>query len=157
MDACKLKMGMLPLQCDAESLRVQVAEGTDREQNILADEPGVKRRRILAKLPPAEGVRRTRDHHRGGSSEGEVHTSAAPESHSLRKGHGYSAADVAATKGSGHGLQAATCPTEREERDDEEERELHADLHRAPDRLKKTLEDEDYTGAASVLENIAAL
>ena len=66
VDVCKLEMGMLPLQCDAESLWGQVAEVTDREQNTLADEPGVKRRRILAKLPLAEGAPRTRDHHRGG-------------------------------------------------------------------------------------------
>ena len=45
----------------------------------------------------------------------------------------------------------------RVEKEDEEEEKRQAELCRAQDQLKKRLEDEDYTGAAAVKENIAAL
>ena len=48
-EACKQKLGKLPLQCDAETLQNQGAQVTDREQNILADEQGAKRTRTLKK------------------------------------------------------------------------------------------------------------
>jgi len=69
----------------------------------------------------------------------------------------------------GHGSQPATGPTvtsatlarsasaKRVEKEDEEEEKRQAELRRAQDQLKKCLEDEDYTGAAAVKENIAAL
>jgi protein-arginine kinase activator protein McsA len=41
--------------------------------------------------------------------------------------------------------------------EDEEEEKRQAELRRAQDQLKKCLDDEDYTGAAAVKENIAAL
>ena len=96
VDVCKLEVGMMPLHCDAEALRDQGAQLTDREQNTLAEARGAKRCRILTKLPSAEGVPRTRDHQRGAASKEEVHTLAALESHPLPKGHAYATADLAA-------------------------------------------------------------
>ena len=111
---------MMSLHCDAKALRDQGAQLTLKEQNTLAEERGAKRCRTLTKLPSGEGVRRTRDHQRGAASKEEVHTLAALESHPLPKGHAYSTADLAAMKAKGHGSQAATGPTEREEQDVEE-------------------------------------
>jgi hypothetical protein len=44
----------------------------------------------------------------------------------------------------------------RVEKEDEEEEKRQAELRTAQDQLKKCLDDEDYTGAAAVKENIAA-
>ena len=83
-------------------------------------------------------------------------------------GHGRSKANSAVTA-AGHGSQPATGPTvtsatlargaaaKRVEKEDEEEEKRQTELRRAQDQLKKCLEDEDYTGAAAVKENIAAL
>ena len=72
-----------------------------------------------------------------------------------------------AVTAAGHGSQSATGPAvasaplargeaaKRVENEDKEKRE--AELRRAQDQLKKSLEDVDYTGAAAVKEKIAAL
>ena len=85
------------------------------------------------------------------------------------RNHGRSKADLSAVTAAGHGSQPATGPTvtsatlarsasaKRVEKEDEEEEKRQAELRRAQDQLKKCLEDEDYTGAAAVKENIAAL
>ena len=83
--------------------------------------------------------------------------------------HGRSKADWSAVSAAGHGSHPATGLTltsatlarsasaKRVEKADEEEEKRQAELRRAQDQLKKCLEDEDYTGAAAVKENIAAL
>lgn len=149
---CKLEVGMLPLHWDAKLLRDQAAQLTDKEQNTLAEERGAKRCRILGKLPSGEGVRRTRDQQRGAASKEEAHTLAALEVRPLPKGHAYSTADLAAMKAKGHGSQAATGPTERAERDVEEEQERQAHLRCVQHQLNKCYEDADYTRASAVLE-----
>jgi protein-arginine kinase activator protein McsA len=95
---------------------------------------------------------------------------ALPSSGPCSQGnHGRSKADWSAVTAAGHGSQPATCPTvasatvargaaaKRVEKEDEEEEKRQAELRTARDQLKKCLEDEDYTGAAAVKENIAAL
>ena len=247
-EACKQMLWKLQLQCDADSLQDQGVEVADREQNILANERGAKRGRILSKHPSAADAPPKKVNRPGADIKKEARTTPAPESHPLQKGHGYSKANLAAaesdhalapvtpnkshapaplatsacrsatkemaqesrrprkragedchalaaskqekvrtqarpwnitadaqteghgrSEATGHGSLAATGPAvtsailgrgvavRHVAEDDEEEEKRHAQLRRVKDQLKKCLEDEDYMGAASVKENIAAI
>ena len=86
-----------------------------------------------------------------------------------QRNHGRSKADWSAATATGHGSQPATGPTVTSgtlargaaakcvEKDDEEEEKRQAELRRAQDQLRMCLEKEDYTGAATMKEKIAAL
>ena len=97
-----------------------------------------------------------------------MHATAAPESHPLQKGHGVSKADLPAAEVTRYRLaasmqarvmmQARPWSARRVEKAaEEEEDKRQAELSRVRDQLKKCLAEEDYTGAAAVKANIAAL
>ena len=79
-----------------------------------------------------------------------------------QRSHGRSKADCSAATATDHGSQLTTGPTvtpassargaaaKRVEKHEEKEETHQAELRRAQDRLKRCVEEEDYTGAAVV-------